>query len=123
MSSEINIQGSININKGFLSLVRTANYEADMTGTHCSLVAQSIGTTAEPLDIDADVATAGAFWFRNLDDTNFVTVGTWDAVHSTYTPLIKLFPGEVASGRLATTTVYAVADTASVVLEHCVLEA
>jgi hypothetical protein len=123
MANEATINVSLSINKSFMAVDRSASYQATVAGTHDSLISQTIPTTAggTQITIAAGVATGGQAWFRNRDATNFVTIGVLHA--AVYVPLIKLLPGQVALAPLATTTIYALADTAAVVLESYVVEA
>jgi hypothetical protein len=121
VASEISLTVVLTATKSFLSLDRRATLNIDMTGTRYGSTLQTIGTSNEALNLNADIGTSGVFYLRNTDATNFVTIGVRDG-SSTYIPLIKLKPGEVATGRLATSAVYAQANTANVVLEHTVLE-
>lgn len=79
---------------------------------------QTIGTTEEALAI-GDVATdGGAFYARNLDDTNYVEIGL------TGSYVIKLLPGEwcFLSG-VSDKDLYARANTAAVTLAYSLFSA
>lgn len=80
----------------------------DWTGTNYSENVQSIGTSAEALDVSADIGTAGIGFFYNLDDAVTITIST--ASDGT-NPLISLAPGQMALLPLATKTIYAKAST------------
>lgn len=121
MAEEISVSARLRANKSYLQVDRQANYKVDMTGNKSSTVTQSIGTSDEALAINSDIGTAGVGWLRNLDATNYVTVGVRDG-SATYIPLLKLKPGEAQLVRFATNTIYAKANTATVVLEHTVCE-
>ena len=121
MANEIYMQGTLTVNKGSLSNSKTGNITANMTGTHASYCAQGIPTTQTLLSIATDVATPGATWFRNTDATNYVQIGV--VVSGTFYPVLTLNAGEFALCRLATNTIYAKANTATVVLEWLVNEA
>ena len=119
MANEISVNLILKAAKGYLSLDRRCDFTPTLNGSTASVNFQSIGTSNEQINIGSDVTTAGFFYFRNCDATNFVTIGV---LHSAvFVPLIKLKPGEASVGRLATSAVYALADTASVVLECTVL--
>jgi hypothetical protein len=122
MADEIRANLSLTVTKGSLSLSKLFNDTADMAGTKYSAGCQSIGHAAhEALVVSGDIATAGWAYFRNTDATNFVQVGV--DVSTAFHPLVKLLPGEACVLRLATTAVYAKADTAAVDLDYVVFEA
>ncbi len=120
MANEIQVTTRLKVTKSYLALDKYASTSPTMTGTHYSTAAQTIGTTYEALGINADVATAGWAFFRNLDTTNYVEVGV--EVAAAFYPLIKLKAGEAAIVRLATSSVFAKANTAAVNLEWMVVE-
>ncbi len=74
-----------------------------------SAFVQTIGLTSEAIDIPADITTPSYVFIKNLDTTNFITVGT-----DTAKP-VKLKAGEISLFRLNPgTTFHAQADTAAV---------
>lgn len=82
---------------------------------------QTIGTSAEALDV-TDVAAVGWAFFTNVDTTNFVQIGPY--VSATFYPLVKLKPGKSCVLPLDPThPVYAKADTAPIKRQKCILEA
>lgn len=122
MANELGITATLNCTKGSYAQQKVRSYSATFNGTHTSAGVQSIPTTAggTAIVIAAAVATAGQAWFVNLDITNYLTIGTKPA--GTFSPCIKIKPGEVAMFRLSTTTLYALADTAACDLEFLVME-
>lgn len=121
MANEIKTSLTLDVSNGSLEVSKkSGRLLADMTGPAYSGGVQNIGTTHEQLTVDAGVGTAGVAWFRNLDDTNFVEIGT--DVSASFEAFAKLKPGEVGMIRLATTAVYAKADTAAVDLEYLIFE-
>lgn len=77
------------------------------------------GTTITPA---STIGTEGYCFVRNLDATNFLTLGDFEG-GSTYGSLIKLKPGECAMFRLdATAVIRGVADTAACLLEIIIIE-
>jgi len=76
---------------------------------------QNIGTTEEALDL-GDVTVPGIAIFENLDDTNYVEIGSKPA--ATFYPLVKVKPGEKYILRLGVTAPFAKADTAAVELDY-----
>lgn len=67
----------------------------------------SIGTTEETLPL-GDIATVGWVVIRNLDSTNFITIGT-----TTGQLGMKLKAGESCSFRASANNIYLKADTAA----------
>lgn len=87
-------------------------------GMHRPVV--NVGTTEEVLNF-GDIGTEGIVAFRNLDDTNFVTIGPEDT--GAMVPAIKIKPGEFQLFRLHPTVVLrAQADTAACLVEMMLLE-
>lgn len=78
---------------------------------------QAIGTSWEAVTIHADITTPGFVVVHNLDATNFVEL---DVEATGANPVVKLKAGEWAMFRLATTTLYAQADTAACDIEYWV---
>lgn len=122
MADEITVSARLQVRKGGITLDK--NFQAirvDMAGDAKTESIQPIGFAAhEVLVLSDGVTTAGYAYFHNLDITNFVQIGIDSG--GTFHPLVKLFPGEVALFRLATSSVYAKADTASVNLEYGIVE-
>lgn len=120
MANEITLQGTLQISNGdFKQDWRPGSIQVTQTTQAMAGGIQSIGTSAEALGV-TDVATPGYSFFRNLDATNFVTIGTY--VSSTYYPCLKLKAGEYGIVRLdGSKTFYAQADTATVKLQYAIL--
>lgn len=96
------------------SLDEIKRTELKVTQTSKLLAAnvQTIGFAAHEALAMGDVAAAGYAFFRNLDATNFVLIGT-DAA-GTFHPFAKLKKGEAGVIRLGTNAPYAKADTGAV---------
>jgi len=97
---------------------------ATMTGTHISANVQTIPTTAggTAITITSGVATYGMAYFQNQDLVNYVSFGV--KVSGTYYPIGRLLAGEEGLFRLdPTTTLYALANTASINLYTVISEA
>jgi hypothetical protein len=123
MASEITVQASLQVSKTYLAeRKQPGQLTVDMAGTRYSANVQSVPTTAggTALSIGSNVGTAGWAFFRNTDANNYVQVGV--QVSGTFYPLLTLKAGEYCVVRLATDTVYALANTAAVDLEFFVLE-
>ncbi len=125
MANEITITtGLVATSGNFLVQHSTLTKQATLTTAKRSLNTQSIPTTpgGTALVIAAGVTAAGGWaWFRNLDTTNYVTIGVY--VSSTYYPIVRLNAGEAAVFRLGVITPYALADTLGVILEHDIMSA
>jgi hypothetical protein len=119
MSDEIKVTVKVGITKGDLSLTRTVNnHTSDQTGDGMQYGVQNVGTSDEPLEM-GDIGTAGICYLRNLDDTNYVEIGQDSGG---FVALMKLLPGEVACGRLATDAPRAKANTGAIELEYLIFE-
>lgn len=120
MANEITLNGTLSIANGdFKQDWRPGTIQITQTTQACAGGVQTIGTTEEAIVV-TDVSTPGYAFFRNLDSTNFVTIGTY--VTATYYPCLKLKAGEYAIARLdGTKTFYAKADTANVKLQYAIL--
>lgn len=122
MANEITYELYLKAAKGNLSIERRIPAtKADMAGDAYSANVQTIATSSTAVTIAAAVSTAGFAFFRNLDATNFVEIGVEDG-GSTFIAFAKLDPGQAAVVPLATTSIYAKADTAAVLLETIVVE-
>ena len=78
---------------------------------------QDIGfATEEAVVTPADIGTAGWCVVKNLDDTNYITLGATGSLN------LKLLPGETAIFRL-NAALYAQANTAACALEYIIIEA
>jgi len=121
MANEITTKLTMGVEKSNLKINKeSGRIQVDMTGTAYSGGVQNIGTSHEQLVVDSGVGTAGVAWFRNLDATNFVEIGT--DVSASFEAFAKLKPGEAGMIRLATTAIYAQADTTAVDLEYIIIE-
>ncbi|MCE9553417.1 MAG: hypothetical protein K8T91_08590, partial [Planctomycetes bacterium] len=103
MASEITVNAALNVVKSALKLERRPGaISVTMTGARYNLQVSDIGFAAHEQIPIGDVATAGWAFFRNLDTTNFVTIGV--EVAAAFYPLVKLKAGEPAMFRLGTNT-------------------
>lgn len=94
------------------------NQEKDVAAAARVQGVQTIGTSEEAIAL-GDVATdGGAFYARNLDDTNYVEIGL------TGSYVIKLLPGEFCflSG-VSDKDLYARANTAAVQIAYALFSA
>lgn len=123
MASEITVSTYLRVIKGSINLVRQVlNNVVTMTGDDHALVTQVVPTTAggTALTIAPAIGTCGYAHFRNLDATNYIEIGV--QVSAAFYPFMKLKAGESAVLRLGTNAPYALANTASVRLEHWIVE-
>lgn len=119
MAGTITVSAQLKVENGKLEANRRLNSQQfTQNNQGLSYETQNIGTSEEALNISGDISTAGYAFFRNLDDTNFVSIrmGTGNP------DVIKLDAGQFALVPLAAKDLYAVADTAAVELEFMVLE-
>lgn len=122
MSGEIRLQYTLTATKSSLRMTPPSKSLAiDLSGTRLSGGVQDIGTTHEAIAFDSDLASIGWGELVNLDATNYVEIGR--DVSGTFYGVIKLLPGESCPVRLATTALYARANTSAVKLQYQVLEA
>jgi hypothetical protein len=118
MADEITLSAALKVLKGALSMQQAfAGLTFDMSGTDAAHHTQTVGTSAEALDI-GDITACGFVLIVNRDATNYVTLRMGEAGAD----VVKLKAGEFALFRLAGNTPYAIADTESCVVEFWILE-
>ena len=124
MANEINFNASIQVRKGnYVDSFVPGSISLDLASASGDGGVQDICYTTicaqgEALGV-TDVTNGGVFWFRNLDDTNYVEIGT--QVSGTFYPFLKLLAGEYAVGRIGTSAPYARANSAVVKLQYRIL--
>ena len=96
MANEITITtGLVATSGNFLVQHSTLTKQATLTTATRSLNTQSVtfsGTAGAALVIAAGVSAAGGWaWFRNLDATNYISIGV--QVAGTFYPLVRLNAG------------------------------
>ena len=116
MANELSITAKLNFSKGGAKVTKAESVSIDVTGDAFSHEIQSIPTSNTALVEGAAVGTPGYYWIKNLDSTNYVTIGL------TGSYAIKLLAGEVALFRAAG-AIFALADTAACLVEYVVIEA
>ena len=116
MANEVEVSLSINAAKGGMSDTRSENFKVDMTGDAMIHSLQSATTSWVLLVEAAAVGTAGWYFVKNLDSTNFVEFGPADDQFS-----IKLKAGESAVFR-ASDPIGVKANTAACNVEYIVIE-
>ncbi len=115
MAGELAISAKIIFNKSDAMARMSAGVTVDVAGDAYTQQTQSIPTSNTALDAGAAIGTQGYIFIKNLDSTNFVTVG----ITGSYS--IKLLAGEFALFRAAA-AIFALADTASCLVEYVIIE-
>lgn len=116
MSAELLLAASLKFSKG--GALFEANFQStyfDVAGNAPNKEVQAIGITDETLNL-GDISTIGFVYMRNLDATNYITVGS----DGTLYPL-KLKPGEFFLGRWNAAAIHAKANTAPCNLEYTII--
>ena len=115
MASEITLNVSLRVANGLMEeQFGPVQDQIDQSAIGVDGGVREIGTTEETISL-TDVSTPGYAIFRNLDSTNFVTIGPDSG--GSMVDFLKLKPGEIAVLRLAPdVSIKAKADTAAVKL-------
>lgn len=117
MANELNLSASLSFSKGGAVVDKALTATISVTGDAFSHEILSIAITTPTLLVEsASLGTPGYVFIKNLDATNFVSVG----ITGSYT--VKLKAGEFALFRYASTSLYAVADTAACLVEYIIIE-
>ena len=117
MADEITGKLTLNVSKGGAKIARSESFSIDMTGESITHSVQEIATGGEIL-VEGDIlGTVGYVYIKNLDSTNYVTVGS----HATLNHAIKLKAGEACLFRAAG-SVYVQANTLACNVEYIVIE-
>ena len=124
MANEISISTRLYAKKSFLNVDHNVGtVTADLSGSTSAAGIVSIPTTAGGTALSLDgitTATMGYAFFRNIDATNYIEIGV--QVGGTFYALVKLKAGEVGLFRMnQTNPPYALANTATVVLQFTIL--
>lgn len=114
MANELTITAALEYEKGGIAQRIYESKTITVTGTEVSNHIQSIGTTEEAVAV-SDIGTQGYIYAKNLDSTNYVTLGLTGGL------AIKLKAGELALFRAAG-AMYAKADTAACRVHFIVIE-
>lgn len=116
MADELSIAAQLNFSDYGASISTSKNGTFDVTGTRFVMKVLTIGTVAELINKD-DMTTVGYCLIKNLDTTNYISVGD-DGVNFG----IKVLPEEFCLFRLWSNTLYIVADTADCEVEVTMTE-
>jgi len=117
MSNELSVTAKVNFSKGGAKVTRAITDFVDVSGDAFTHEVQEVGTSEEQLAQGADLGTPGYVLAINLDDTNYVEIGSTTGVYD-----IKLKAGEIALWRHNSATIYAKANTAAVNVEYLIVE-
>ncbi len=115
MANELRIGITMSFSKGGANFPKTESKEITVTGDAFTHQVQAIPTSNTALVEGAAIGTPGWVYIKNLDSTNFVTVG----ITGSYT--IKLLAGEFCIFRAAG-AIFVLADTATCNVEYCIIE-
>ena len=123
MANEIRLSLGVEITKGYLSYsFNPGQINVDLTTARRGGHIQTIGLTEEDIDV-GDVTSPGLCILRNLDTTNYVTIGPKVGTTNLIEPIIKLKPGQPAVLFLdPTVTLVAIANAGAVSLQVDVFE-
>lgn len=118
MADEITVRVGLSFSKsGDSETWNPPTFTVDMAGLDSAKLTQTIGTSEEALNI-GDITTAGYILIENTDATNYVEIRAGSGAAD----VVKIKAGEFALFRLASSTPYAIADTASCVVKYLLLE-
>ena len=122
MASEITITCSMAFAKGNVASISRAStgLARDVTGSAYHANVQSVGTSEEAILL-GDAGVGGYFWGKNLDSTNFIKIRAATGIAD----LVRLKAGDVCLFRIdsGATAPYAIADTATCLLEYLLIAA
>ena len=115
------VSGYINVvNVNFKDAWRPGAITVTNTNGRSSGGVQTIGTSAETVVVSADLTAYGYAYFRNLNATNFITIGPDSTGQIDF---LKLLAGEYAIVPLKPgITIKATADTAACDLQYLVYD-
>jgi hypothetical protein len=104
MANEIKLTATLQVDKGNLHYrSQPTSWTIDFNGSKApgpgQMTAATGGTDVSLAHLNGN--TPGLCWLQNLDPTNSVTLGRWDATTGYFYPLMKFKPGEAYPFRLA----------------------
>ena len=93
MANEITVRSSLQVKNGNLDYrPNSVQFQADQTGAIGPTPgALTVSTAGSPITL-SEITTPGMTKIRNIDPTNYVTVGIFDG--STFHEFMELLPGE-----------------------------
>lgn len=123
MADEITYSIALNFLKGVRRAdtkgMNTTALKITVNGTDYHVATQTIGTTAEAILL-GDITTPGVMVFKNLDATNYVDFARATFVAGNGT--VRLKAGEANLWRTASTTPFALANSAPVEIAYLIIE-
>lgn len=116
MSGELKVSATLEFSKGGALIQSNFNQQYfDVSGSVGNKEVQAIGTSDETLAL-GDISTIGYCLFRNLDATNYISIGSDGTLYP-----IKLKANEVALVRWNAAAIHAKANTAICNLEYTLI--
>lgn len=116
MASELQVQGQLSFSKSGAALSRVfPSTYFDVSGTAGVANIISVGTSDESLAL-GDISTIGWVYFKNLDATNYISVGSDGTLYP-----IKLKAGEFALMRWNAAAIHVKANTAICNMEYLLI--
>lgn len=116
MANELQVAGSISFSKSSASLSKVfSNTYFTVSGTAGISNVISVGTGDESLAL-GDISTIGWVFFRNLDATNYISIGSDGTLYP-----IKLKAGEFALMRWNAAAIHAKANTGACDFEYLLI--
>lgn len=118
MADEARLQARLTVALGNLRYDSTSlTIDMDVPSNKAAMNVQRVGTTAEAV-ILGDVTDCGVAYFRNLEATNFVEIGT--GTGGSFVAFARLNAGEAAFVPLSTDAPTARFDTAEGSLQYAI---
>lgn len=111
MANEISSTINFKAAKSGAKVALNSSFNLTMTGGDMVQSTQSIGTSAETINLGDITGAPGAIIIKNLDSTNFIEIGG-DSGLTVFK--MKLLAGQFAAFQPSSATIYAKADTAAV---------
>lgn len=118
MALELTLGVSLQYAKGNDVAAFSAAKQVTVSGTKRQCGVQALSTSAELVEV-GEVGTPGYGWFRNLDNTNNISLGLDSDADPAF---CVLKPGEFALLRLVSATLYAKASAGTPQLAYGVIE-
>lgn len=112
MANELQISLNGSYAKNGATDLFNAAAQVTVTSNYISSGIASVGTVDETISL-GDVSTVGFIFLKNLDDTNFVEIGSDGSSYP-----LKLKAGEALLTRWNAAAIHAKADTATVNLQY-----
>lgn len=116
MANELQVAGAISFSQAGATLSKTfSNTYFTVSGTSGISNIISVGTSDESLAL-GDISTIGWVYFKNLDPTNYISVGSDGTLYP-----IKLKAGEFALMRWNAAAIHAKANTGACNFEYLLI--